>query len=258
MITPIKIKYWLTLQVEIATAFISKLLPMSIGSLTVNTFYLFRVTKSVAIAGSTMTLNAASSTVAFIIILGFALIGNLSFLNNISFKSHNFNWIFILIILIAAGDIAWRLIHSKKYINKLKEDSHELWINFKKYKNDPLKVFGGIFLNGIGTLTGVTTLYICTHSIGLNITFPEAILTYTLGNIIGSLVPTPGGIGGAEAGLYGGLVFFGFDPDSSLVAVLIYRFITYWLPLIPGYLMYRHLRKSTLSGFHIKNKQQKA
>jgi len=255
IITPIKLKYWLTLKVQIASAFISKLLPMSIGSLTVSTYYLTYATKSVTLAGSTMALNAATSTTAFVIIIAFALIGNLNTLTHASTSASNINWKLIVFILLVVAFILWRLIHSKKYIDRIKKGSLELWQNFKNYKNQPWKVVGGIVFNGLGSLTGITTLFICCHAVGLNVNYAQAILTYTLGNIVGSLVPTPGGLGGAEAGLYGGLVFFGYNADQSLIAVLIYRLISYWLPILPGYLMYRHLRKTVLSDFHIrKNK----
>ncbi len=258
VITPVKLKYWLTLQVETASAFISKLLPMSIGSLTVNTYYLSRETKSVTTAGSTMALNATTSSIAFVFIIGFALLSNLSSLTNISTKSHNIRWSMIAIVILIIGFIFWYLIHSKRFIDRIKKTGKEFWTNFKDYKNSPLKVFGGIIFNGLGSLTGITTLYLCGRSVGLDLTYSEAILSYTLGNIVGSLVPTPGGLGGAEAGLYGGLVFFGLDADLSLVTVLIYRLISYWLPIIPGYIMYRHLRKTALADFHIRKKKKLA
>jgi uncharacterized membrane protein YbhN (UPF0104 family) len=255
IIVPTKIKYWLTLQVQIASAFIAKLLPMSVGSLTVNTYYLTYATKSVTKAGSTMALNAATSTTAFIFIIGFALIGNLGTIEHVTSNPPQIKWTLVAFIILVVGFILWRIIHSKKYIDRLKKGSQELWLNFKNYKNDPVKIIGGVVFNGLGSLTGITALFLCCRAVGLEVTFSEAILSYTMGNIVGSLVPTPGGLGGAEAGLYGGLVFFGFNADSSLIAVLIYRLISYWLPIIPGFIMYRHLRKTILVDFHIRKKK---
>jgi uncharacterized protein (TIRG00374 family) len=87
----------------------------------------------------------------------------------------------------------------------------------------------------------------------MHVTLAQAVISYALGNVIGSLVPTPGGLGGVEAGLYSGLTFFGYDASSSFAAVCLYRLITYWLPIIPGYFSYRHLRKTILSGFSTAN-----
>lgn len=250
-----KIYFYLTFKVQIAAAFIIKLLPTSVGSLTVNTFYLTKATGSITTAGSTMALNAATSTVAFTIILGFAFIKNLSQIDKIAFGSHNINWPLIGFVILALGIVVWKLIHSKELIEKIKKSSLEIWSNFKNYSKTPWKVVGGIGTNGFCTLTGITTLYICTHAVDLNTSFSQVIIVYTLGNILASLVPTPGGLGGAEAGLYAGLVFFGYNSETSLVAVLIYRLISYWMPIIPGYLMYRHLKKTTLSGFRVGRKK---
>lgn len=45
------------------------------------------------------------------------------------------------------------------------------------------------------------------------------------------------------------------EPKKSLknTAVLIYRLITFWMPIISGYLLFHNLRKTTFSGFHIRS-----
>jgi uncharacterized protein (TIRG00374 family) len=48
--------------------------------------------------------------------------------------------------------------------------------------------------------------------------------------------PTPGGLVGAEAGLFAGFVAYGVSAPMAGAAVLLYRFVTYWLPLLPGVL----------------------
>ena len=257
LIAQYAVKYWLTLQVQIASAFISKLLPMSIGSLTVNTFYLTTVSKDVAKAASTMTLNAVTSSTAFFLIIIFALIRSRGDLANQAVQ-HNIQWGQVFALFVGITLIIFFVLRIHKIRTRLVKTWNGLWGNFKHYKDQPGKVAYGVVFNAIGSLTGIATLYLCAQAVNLDITFSQAILSYTMGNIIGSLVPTPGGLGGAEAGLYAGLVFFGYDPSLCLTAVLIYRLISYWLPIIPGYLMYRHLRHTTLSEFSIRKKADKS
>jgi len=246
-----KLQYGLTLQVQIAAAFIIKLLPVSVGSLTVNTFYLTKVSKNITKAASTMTLNAVTSSVAFTLIILTALITS-----QVNPSAHSpqkdIDWEHILSVIVILLVILGLVLLIRPVHRRLTAAVSSLWGQFKQYKNEPGKVFYGIILNALGSLTGIMALYICTHAVGLDVQFPEAVLSYTLGNVVGSLVPTPGGLGGAEAGLYAGLVFFGYDPGQSLTAVLLYRLVSYWLPIIPGFLMYRHLRHTILRGFHIK------
>jgi uncharacterized protein (TIRG00374 family) len=62
--------------------------------------------------------------------------------------------------------------------------------------------------------------------------------------MLGNLLPMPGGVGGVEGGMIGALVAFDVDGGLAVVAVLVYRAFTFWLPLIPGVIAYFQLRKT--------------
>jgi uncharacterized protein (TIRG00374 family) len=63
--------------------------------------------------------------------------------------------------------------------------------------------------------------------------------------MLGNLLPMPGGVGGVEGGMIGALVAFNVDGGLAVVAVLVYRAFTFWLPLIPGVIAYFQLRRTT-------------
>jgi len=46
--------------------------------------------------------------------------------------------------------------------------------------------------------------------------------------------PTPGGLVGAEAGLFAGFVAYGVASPTAGAAVLLYRLVTYCCRLFPG------------------------
>jgi uncharacterized protein (TIRG00374 family) len=60
--------------------------------------------------------------------------------------------------------------------------------------------------------------------------------------MLGNLLPIPGGVGGVEGGLIGAYAAFGVDAGLALVAVLVFRAFTFWLPLIPGVVAFIRLR----------------
>lgn len=62
--------------------------------------------------------------------------------------------------------------------------------------------------------------------------------------MLGNLLPLPGGVGGVEGGMIGAFVAFGVDSGLTVVAVLVYRAFTFWLPLIPGVIAYFRLRRT--------------
>jgi uncharacterized protein (TIRG00374 family) len=66
--------------------------------------------------------------------------------------------------------------------------------------------------------------------------------------MLGNLLPMPGGVGGVEGGMIGAFAAFGVNGGLAVVAVLVYRAFTFWLPLVPGVIAYLHLRR-TVEGW---------
>jgi uncharacterized protein (TIRG00374 family) len=66
--------------------------------------------------------------------------------------------------------------------------------------------------------------------------------------MLGNLLPMPGGVGGVEGGMIGAFAAFDVDSGLAVVAVLVFRAFTFWLPLIPGVVAYFQLRR-TVEGW---------
>ena len=60
------------------------------------------------------------------------------------------------------------------------------------------------------------------------------LLAYLSGAILGMVPITPGGLGFVEAGLTTMLVLAGVSAGDASLAVLAYRLVSYWLPLVAG------------------------
>jgi uncharacterized protein (TIRG00374 family) len=70
---------------------------------------------------------------------------------------------------------------------------------------------------------------------------------YLIGQL-GGLLPIPGGIGGIDGGLIGTLVVYGVPVAGAAAAVLAYRLILFWLPLIVGGVAFWALRRDMPRG----------
>jgi uncharacterized protein (TIRG00374 family) len=68
------------------------------------------------------------------------------------------------------------------------------------------------------------------------------LMGYLIGQL-GGLLPLPGGVGGIDAGLFGTLVVYGTPAATTAAAVLAYRVILFWLPLIVGGVAFYSLRR---------------
>jgi uncharacterized membrane protein YbhN (UPF0104 family) len=88
----------------------------------------------------------------------------------------------------------------------------------------------------------VATMTCATRAFGVTTAIPAIAVVYFAGAIIGSAVPTPGGLGGIEAALAAGLVAVGVDGGTAVSSVLLYRFATYWLPIPLGWVSLNRLQ----------------
>src|SRR3954452_10576363 len=79
------------------------------------------------------------------------------------------------------------------------------------------------------------------HAFGLSPPLTVILLGYLMGQL-GGLLPIPGGIGGIDGGLIGTLIVYGAPAAGTAAAVLAYRVILFWLPLVVGGIAFALLR----------------
>jgi uncharacterized membrane protein YbhN (UPF0104 family) len=108
---------------------------------------------------------------------------------------------------------------------------------------DPRKVvtlFSGALLLDMSFVAALTC---STRAFGATPSIPAVAVVYFAGAIIGSAVPTPGGLGGVEAALSAGLVALGLTPGIAVSSVLLFRLCTYWLPIPFGWASLNYLQR---------------
>ncbi len=77
---------------------------------------------------------------------------------------------------------------------------------------------------------------------GVSVPLTVILMGYLIGQL-GGLLPIPGGIGGIDGGLIGALIVYGAPAAGTAAAVLAYRVILFWLPLIVGGIAFAMLRR---------------
>jgi uncharacterized membrane protein YbhN (UPF0104 family) len=80
------------------------------------------------------------------------------------------------------------------------------------------------------------------QAVGLSPPLTVILMGYLIGQL-GGLLPIPGGIGGIDGGLIGTLIVYGAPAAGTTAAVLGYRVILFWLPLIAGAIAFATLRR---------------
>jgi uncharacterized protein (TIRG00374 family) len=86
------------------------------------------------------------------------------------------------------------------------------------------------------------TLWATFHAFGYSPPITVILLGYLIGQL-GGLLPLPGGLGGIDGGLIGTLIVYGTPAAATAAAVLVYRVILFWLPLLAGAVAFMSLRR---------------
>jgi putative heme transporter len=73
------------------------------------------------------------------------------------------------------------------------------------------------------------------------------LVAYAAGQLLGAVVPLPGGLGAVEGGLVGTLVALGSPAGPVVVAVAIYRLVGYWLPAAAALPAYGWARRNVVA-----------
>ncbi|MDT0342555.1 lysylphosphatidylglycerol synthase domain-containing protein [Streptomyces sp. DSM 44938] len=108
----------------------------------------------------------------------------------------------------------------------------------------PKKLLSGIGGMLMMTLAFVLCLDASLRAFGEEVHYPTIAVVFLAGNALGSAAPTPGGLGAVELALSGGLTTFGGVPTSAaLGAVLLFRLMTFWLPVLPGWIAFTQLTR---------------
>jgi uncharacterized protein (TIRG00374 family) len=85
-------------------------------------------------------------------------------------------------------------------------------------------------------------LYVTFLAFDYRIGIVYLVLGYIVAYAVGTLAPTPGGLGAVEGLMIALFVGFGVPSAIAVAVVLVYRLINFWLPIPPGLISYAIIR----------------
>lgn len=235
------ISYLKTLLVQITSSFTNRLLPAGSGGLATFARYLVKEGHSVTQAAALASINNILGFIGLMLLtVSVAIISHTPL--NKAIRIAIPTWVYILavvlvitavIILIAVPRIR---DFALKTFNSVRKD-------FKLIAAEPLRLVLALVFSMIITACYAGTLYFIILALGQEVSILQTFIVLTTGVAAASITPTPGGIGGAEAGLVAGLTSVGLTADVSLSIALAYRFATFWLPMLPGFIAFQFALK---------------
>ena len=87
-------------------------------------------------------------------------------------------------------------------------------------------------------LLDLTALLVALAAVGAEPRASVVLLAYVVAAFLGMIPITPGGLGFVELGLVGTLGLAGIGTDQAVLATLVYRLASYWMPIPTGAVAY--------------------
>jgi undecaprenyl-diphosphatase len=115
--------------------------------------------------------------------------------------------------------------------------------NLVQVARSPLRLACLVGGSGLVTLAYIVALAAAVAAMGGGPDFAQVGAVYLGSATVAAAAPTPGGLGALEAALVAGLTGVGMDSGAAVAAVLSYRLLTYWLPVLPGWVSFHVLER---------------
>lgn len=119
----------------------------------------------------------------------------------------------------------------------------QVWPRLAQMLSHPGRLALGVAGNLIMTLGYIVALWCCLAAFGESLSLVDIALVNLVGNALGALIPTPGGLGGVEGALTAGLSAAGVPATIAFSATILYRLCTYWGRIPIGWVAMRYLER---------------
>jgi undecaprenyl-diphosphatase len=240
---PIRLPLVEVTEVMFGQSFLNRFTPANAGGMALRIRYLqnhgIDLTLSAASIGLT---SAASGVMQVLFLVGFGLwAGSTGELTFDLPDMETIAWI-VLAVLIVAGIVylfPWGRKLYAKIFESMRKAANELLL-LAKSPLKMLELFGGA---GLAKLSTIGCFVLSCRAFGVyDLSFPTLAFAYMTANTVASAAPTPGGMGAIEAALLAVLTGLHVESATALSIVIVFRLISYWLPVIPAWFCLQHLR----------------
>ena len=238
---PGRLKFGPLVLAQLAGSFVTLVTPAAVGGAALNIRYLQRRKIPAAVAAASVGLSQVVAFVLhFLLLVVFAAITGS--------QAHSLQpptWVYfviaaliIIVLAVVAIPAGRRLLRAR-----LAPVLSQVVPRLLAVMQQPRKLAEGI--GGALLLTGayIFCLDACIRALGGSLPLASTAVVYLTGAALGSAVPTPGGLGAVEAALSAGLTAAGLPGAVSVSAVLLFRTITFWLPVPVGWGAFNYLER---------------
>ncbi len=243
---PRRLKLIKTMLAHLAGAGPGRVIPGGIGGLSINSMHLKKTGLSIEQAiGVVLTNNIIGIAVNFALV--FAAVFMRPETRDIIFSNVSSSQLVVALIAVSGLIVLvqW-LMHARSTRREVQKTSREWRMLLFRLIRKPANLLGVVLLAFLITGLHALMLDFSAFALLVDLSYADALIAFSFGMAIGGILPTPGGIGGVEAGITAALLVLGYDAAAAASIAVLFRVATYWQPLIPGTLSYLYLREKKL------------
>lgn len=242
---PERVPFWRVVGAQVSLGFLRLFTPGSVGNVAIN----IRLLTKSGVTGPLAAASVAANQVGNVAIT-FPVIGVLGLVSGSSaapdIDPSVSTLIIVICVLLAAAVLA--------VIPPVRARLRALWNDFAQrglprlldVLSNPRKLavaLGGIVLQSASL---ILCFYTCLKAVGGSADLAAMAVVQLVGNTLGMAVPTPGGLGAVEAALTAGVSTLGVGATTAVTAVLVFRIVSFWLPILPGWILWTQMQKRDL------------
>jgi glycosyltransferase 2 family protein len=237
-----KLRTTRTFLAQVACSFVTLVTPAAVGGAALNIRYLRRAHVAPADAVASVGVSQVIAFALHLILLAVfaALAGTL---HDTSFRPPDWTYIALAALVVVILAVLAVPAGRKLLLSRLASTLSQVIPRLLDIGQQPAKLAQGIGGALLVTAAYIGCLGVCVRAFGGSLPFVAIAVVYLTGSAIGSAVPTPGGIGAVEAALAAGLTAAGLHGTVAFSAVLLFRAVTFWLPVPLGWVALNYLQR---------------
>jgi len=241
---PIRVRFFPALLAQLASSFANRVTPAKVGGVATNIRYFQRHGVSTAISVTAVGLNAVAGLIMHITLtLAFLLIASSDDDVSLSILSPATIGV-ALVVLASVIAVSVALPFTRRLlVAHVIPQLRAGWTSILTIGQSPARLillFGG---SATITLAYLGAMFASLEAFGSTSSLPIIAVLFLTASAVANAAPTPGGLGAVEAALIAAFSTIE-SPEIVIPAVFLYRIVTFWLPILPGWLALTYLRRT--------------
>ncbi len=241
---PKKISLWDATIAQMGGSLANVVAPAGVGPAAFNLRFLSKQGISMPLAVATVTLVQISQFLTSVVLLLIIVVLTGTSLD-IPIPTMTIIWVAAAILTLAAGILAIPAVRKWTW-TKLKPTWDQVYPQLVWILGHPKELSYAMLGNLLGNLGFIGAFAASLAAFGYHLSPMTVTITFLISTTLGSVVPSPGGIGTVEAALTGGLQVAGVPAGIAVSVAVLYRLVTFYGRIPFGWVAMRYLQKKDL------------